>query len=233
MNISKREHKARTLKKKIFRLLKDDPLESSLAAICEMPPRRAVNALFALLLSTDPVLRWRAVSAFGVLVANLADRDMEGARVILRRLMWQLNDESGGIGWGCPEAMGEILASHRGLADEYSSVLISYINEEGNYLEYAPLRRGAVWGIARVAQNAPERMRKAVPHLLACLGSEDSTVRGISAWALGLLEAREARANLEALLDDTSPVEIYRDLRWENLQIKDLAKEALVRMSAA
>jgi hypothetical protein len=45
----------------------------------------------------------------GEVMAHLADKDMESARVIMRRLMWSLNDESGGIGWGAPEAMGEIV----------------------------------------------------------------------------------------------------------------------------
>jgi len=40
----------------------------------------------------------------------------------MRRLMWNLNDESGGIGWGNPEAMGEILACHEALANEYAPI---------------------------------------------------------------------------------------------------------------
>jgi len=36
--------------------------------------------------------------------------------------MWSLNDESGGIGWGAPEAMGAIMARHTGLADEYANI---------------------------------------------------------------------------------------------------------------
>ncbi|MEA3417440.1 MAG: hypothetical protein U9R02_15080 [Thermodesulfobacteriota bacterium] len=52
----------------------------------------------------------------GVVVSNLADHDMESARVIMRRLIWNLNDESGGIGWGSPEAMGEIMARNNRLA---------------------------------------------------------------------------------------------------------------------
>ena len=54
----------------------------------------------------------------GAVVAHLAEKDMESARVVMRRLMCSLNDESGGIGWGAPEAMGEIIASHEGLASE-------------------------------------------------------------------------------------------------------------------
>ncbi len=93
-------------------------------------------------------------------MANFAEEDMESARVIMRRLMWSLNDESGGIGWGSPEAMGEIIASHDGLAKEYAHVLISYVWEEGNFLEYEPLQRGAG------------------PHLLPYLESTDAAVRG-------------------------------------------------------
>ena len=70
----------------------------------------------------------------GAVVEKLAWEDMEGARVIMRRLMWSLNEESGGIGWGAPEAMAEIMARHLELAREYSHMLISYMDYEGNFL---------------------------------------------------------------------------------------------------
>lgn len=92
----------------------------------------------------------------GAFVANLADEDIESARVIVRRLMWQLNDESGGIGWGAPEVMGEILARHEGLAGEYANILTSHIKEDGNSLEHEPLQRDALWGVARLAQVRPD-----------------------------------------------------------------------------
>ena len=78
--------------------------------------------------------------------------------------MWSLNDESGGIGWDAPEAMSEIIASHEGLAKEYTNVLISYVREDGNFLEYEPLQRGAVWGIGSVAQARPDLVQDALPH---------------------------------------------------------------------
>ncbi|NIR18057.1 MAG: HEAT repeat domain-containing protein, partial [Desulfobacterales bacterium] len=77
----------------------------------------------------DQDVRWSAVKAMGRVVAKMADEDMESARVIMRRLMWNLNDESGGIGWGSPEAMAEILTCHDGLAKEYAHILISYARE--------------------------------------------------------------------------------------------------------
>ena len=60
----------------------------------------------------------------GVVVAGLAEHDMESARVVMRRLMWNLNDESGGIGWSSPEAMGEIMDPFPGLAPRRHEIVI-------------------------------------------------------------------------------------------------------------
>ncbi|MCJ7684326.1 MAG: hypothetical protein MUO68_08530, partial [Desulfobacteraceae bacterium] len=115
--------KGRILKQRVLDLLGSEELDSALEALCSMPLLRVINSLFSFLYRTDEQIRWRAVTAMGAAVAGLAHEDMEQARVIMRRLIWNLNDESGGIGWGSPEAMGEILACHELLADEYAPVL--------------------------------------------------------------------------------------------------------------
>jgi len=96
----------RKLKKKILGLLNDNPLETSLEKICQFPPRQAVNPLFSFFYHSEELVKWRAVTAMGAVVARLAQQDIESSRIVMRRLMWNLNDESGGIGWGAPEAMG-------------------------------------------------------------------------------------------------------------------------------
>ncbi|MBW2196206.1 MAG: HEAT repeat domain-containing protein, partial [Deltaproteobacteria bacterium] len=103
------------LKRKVLACLQSDNLDETLNELCQLPARQVINPLFSSLLSSKEQTKWRAVTAMGAVVANLAEQDMESARVIMRRLMWSLNDESGGIGWGAPEAMGEIIASHDGL----------------------------------------------------------------------------------------------------------------------
>lgn len=217
----------RDLKRKVLALLQSDDFDQRLNELCQLPARQVINPLFSFLLSTDQQTKWRAITAMGAVVANLADDDMESARVVMRRLMWSLNDESGGIGWGAPEAMGEIIASHDGLAKEYAHVLISYVWEEGNFLEYEPLQRGAVWGVGRVAQARPHMVQDAVPHLLLFLESPDATVRGLAAWTLGLLQAEAARPQLEVLLGDEAEVPLYMDGRLMLWCVGDLAKEAL------
>ena len=138
--MSERKLSGRELRRNVSNILKTEDIGQALDILCRMPARQAVNPLFSLLLSTDPELKWPAVTALGAVIANLAHQDMESARVMMRRLMWQLNDESGGIGWGCPETMGEAMACHEGLAQEYARVLASYVMEDGNFLEYEPLQ---------------------------------------------------------------------------------------------
>ena len=121
--------RGRVLKSKVRQVLQSSDFNLALEKLGRFSPRQVINPLLSFLYSGDDEIRWRAVSGLGSVVSKFADKDMEGARLILRRLMWNLNDESGGIGWGSPEAMGEILACHEGLADEYARILISYTNK--------------------------------------------------------------------------------------------------------
>ena len=123
----------RQLKTKILSLLKQDDFNQALSIIERLPARQAVNPLFSFFYHTDEQTRWRAIIAMGAVVARLAKTDAESARVVMRRLMWNLNDESGGIGWGSPEAMGEIMARSPLLAGEFAHILVSYIREDMNY----------------------------------------------------------------------------------------------------
>ena len=100
---------------------------------------------------------------FGWLVPAIAEKELEAARIVMRRFLWSLNDESGGIGWGAPEAMAEIMCHSPVLRHEYLHMLISYMREDGenlfedgNYLELPMLQRGLLWGIGRLCQEHPK-----------------------------------------------------------------------------
>jgi len=217
----------RSLKKKLFDLLNQGDLEKALVEIGRLPPRQIINPLLSFLQSGNEKLKWGAVKAMGVVVSQLADRDLEAARVIMRRLMWSLNDESGGIGWGSPEAMGEILATHRGLAHEYAHILLSYAREDGNYLEHEGLQRGLLWGIGRLSEKRPELVRGAAASLLPYLASQDGAIRGLSARIMGLLQIKEAQLELRKLTGDESELFILLEDNLTLLRVKDLAEEAL------
>jgi hypothetical protein len=219
----------RQLKKKILELLDSDNLEKSLDEICQLPARKAVNPLFSFFYSTNELIKWRAITAMGAVVSNLAQHDMESARVVMRRLTWNLNDESGGIGWGSPEAMGEIMARHSRLAEEYAFLLVSYVNEQGNYLEHPMLQRGVLWGLGRLAHSRPRLVDHAAPFLLPYLQSEDAFHRGLSAWTAGAIRSELTKPLLRYLSNDNATVKIFIDMHLMERTVGQLAREALSR----
>lgn len=152
--------------------------------------KAAVNPLLALL--NRPDCRWQAVFALSLCLPLMAGENMESARIFMRRLMWSLNEESGNLGWGIPEAMGAILARSPELTKEYGRVFLSYGYETGkddNFLDHAPLRRGVYWGIGRLAEASPEAALPALPHLVAALKDDDRFICAMAAWALDGLAA--------------------------------------------
>lgn len=219
-------------KRRISKLLGSSDIEAVISELRQLPASRVINPLIGALCSNDETVRWHAVTALGPIVAVLADRDLEGARVVMRRFMWSLNDESGGIGWGAPEAMGEIMACHDGLAQEYGHILVAYMREDGFFLELEMLQRGLMWGLGRLAQVHPSLLRKknAVPYLLPYLDSSDTAVRGLAARALGLLRAKEAIPGLQQLLSDTGQVRLYIKHAFIDETVGSLAEKALANI---
>jgi hypothetical protein len=223
----KEEAKSRKLKQRVGKLLQSPDFSSTLRELRNFPARRVINSLFSFLYHPNDQTKWHAVTVMGILVAKLAEEDMESARVILRRLMWNLNDESGGIGWGSAEAVGEILANHKGLATEYASILISYIRKDGNFQENELIQRGVLWGIARLAQARPELALDAVPHVMPFLSSPDPAKRGIAARIMGMVRGKEAREALSRLGNDDSEFSMYLDGLLLRCSVREVATWAL------
>lgn len=215
-----------SIRQRVHAVLEGGDLEGGIAELCSLPRQKVINALYPLLYRDDE-MRWRGVTAMGAVVAHVAGPDMEAARVMMRRFMWSLNDESGGIGWGAPECMAEAMARSGPLAEEYAHILVSYLSE----LEYAPLLRGAVWGVGRLAQVRPHLARAAAPELAHLLDSPDAGVRGLAAWAFGLpgMDALAAGVRLEHLLEDDSQITLYLEGALRTRRVGELAGWALSR----
>ena len=216
----------RRLKTELLVLLLQDDFDQAMETIGSLPGRRVINPLFSFLCSTDPQVKWRAVKAIGRVVRSIAEEDMESARVIMRRMIWNLNDESGGIGWGQPEAMGEVMAQHQGLACEYVMILECYIREDGSFLEHQPLQRGVLWGLGRLAQERPELLKNATPHLRPFLSSADAVLRGLAAWTMGLLGGSQGDPALAALASDETEVTLYLNGTERSYRISELVRKA-------
>ncbi len=223
----------RKIKKEVLAFLAAGNLEKSRRELAKYDEQGLVNPLFSALYRPEEILRWHTVTLFGEVLARLADKNMEAARIVMRRYLWSLNDESGGIGWGAPEAMAEAMYHHDRLCDEYLHMLISYMrpdgpleHQDGNFLELPELQRGLLWGIGRLAEKRGALLLKkaVVPDLTAYLPSNDATVRGLAARALGLLGAGDSA---EDLLDDQRSLRFYHDGEISVVTVSELAGEAL------
>jgi hypothetical protein len=222
--------KGRIRREKILEILSGKNVDPGLTALIGDSPKRFVNALFPLLYSQDAMVKWRVVKFIGICVEKLAQKDLESARNVVRRLMWNLNDESGGIGWGSPEAMGEVLSRHEGLAEEFAPILLSYADKDGNYLELPMLQRGLLWGIARFSAVRPKAVKGSKSHFFPYLESKDSAVRGHAASILGWVGAAEDATRLLPLLKDDAVYETYADDRCMQRLVSETAREALLRL---
>ena len=161
------------------------------------------NSLISLAADLDEERRWRAIRALGLVTARMYDREPEQARRVVRQLIWNLNEESGGIGWGMPEAFGEILALREELAVEYGSILACYLIEPERSLDHEDLQRGVIWALGRLKVFPKEYAGGSRPGLDqgAAAGQSDSPSnsrlgpgrdrgpRGLSAFE-GLAESR-------------------------------------------
>ena len=177
----------RTLKTTIRTRLQEPGWDDFAKELDEVPARELVGPLFSCLPlggeATD-----RAASALGKAVSRMADEHIEEARNVVRRLMWHMNEESGNIGWGIPEAFAEILAQHRRRGDEFYPILNSYVIDTGkgdNFCDNNVLRRSCFRAVERFALARPDLASKARGPLQAGLRDEDPVCREIAREALG------------------------------------------------
>ena len=224
----------RAFKREVLSLLKGvKDLRSLYEGLRAFPPRKLVSPLIGAFCHRDERVRWLAILAFGPTVARIADEDMEAARVVIRRLMWMLNEESGGMAWGAPEALAECLYHHAGLAEDYTHILVSYIRPDGNMLEYPPAQRGVAWGIGRLSAKERERLveLRAHEYLLPLLESPDHVTAGLSTWALGRLlpfpGSERLKVPLERLRADDFELFFFEGPDFRRARVSELAVEVL------
>ena len=222
----------RALKTQLRFLLEQENWEESLQQIVAMPATQVVGPLMSFFLFGGE-MKWRAVTAFGLVLGKLAQEDTEQSRIIMRRLLWHMNEESGNVGWGIAEAMAEAMINSKLLANEYNRMLHSYVREtsdDDNYLDHPPLRRGVYWGLGRMAGKYPDLMAPSVRALSWGLVDEDGEGRGLAAWAIGFLGTAANIPALKTMLDDDTQVELFDNRSVCCTSVAHLAENAIRRI---
>jgi len=169
-------------------LNRQDP--EALRALMRQLPARMLRFLSGRLYSADDSEKWQAVWGFGTVVGDRQLFGDERARDLLRRFFWALNDESGAVPHGVPEAIGEILAVRAELQATFLPLLCAQLTEE-EMLQTGPIERGVIWALGRVGPPVAETSPEAVAALQrAAAGHPDPETREIARGALGAVGGR-------------------------------------------
>lgn len=160
------EKDMRKLKEEVYNLLSSGGFEDRLSELSTYSDIRILNVLLKFLYSTEYQIKDNAIKVIGIVAKRLADKDPEIVRRIIRRLMLNVTEESGGIGWGSPSAMGEIMAMNKQMAEEFHHILVSYSLEgDENYLDAPELQKDVISGLKRLGSVFPQYVEN-VKHLL-------------------------------------------------------------------
>ncbi len=160
---------------------KEQPLPD-IPEVTEANPLSLVNPLFACLTEGGETAD-RAAYAMGSVMKKVYSISPESAKNIVRRFMWHMNEESGNIGWGIPEAFGQTLAQCPELAKTYRQMLFYYIYDAPEekstvFCDHAPLRLSCYKAIGILLDARPDLANEAMPLLrLAATHEKDIPCR--------------------------------------------------------
>jgi hypothetical protein len=190
----------RTRRERLRRLLQARDYEAVLRWAADSP--HAVRTVFSALFEIDDRLRWRAIEALGLLAERAAHKDPETVRDWIRRILWNMMEESGGLMWHGPEAIGEMLARVPELIPEYVGPLGSFRVEE-------PFEAGTFQALDRISAVRSEPLSRIAEFLLPALDDPDPRIRAHAAAALMRLGHPLPPERLETLRDDPALVTLY------------------------
>lgn len=213
-----------SLKDQIRGLLEEGDLDQ--VAEVAAARRRTLGQLVSLTYDSDPMIVYRAIEATGICALRLASIDPDSVWEHLRRLLWMISEESGGICWHAPEMMAEIVHRLPDQFSEYLEVTASFLltMEEEDLGHFRPGVLRALGLLGEIPQDLrPELM----PAVTEALDSPDAQTRGMAVWALSRMgEADRLTGRLE-LLSDAGEVDHYHDGECHRTTVADLARSAL------
>jgi hypothetical protein len=212
-----------SIKQQVILLLQQSKYDD-LLELCERD-RRFWKALQLCLYETETGVIWSAIEAIAELMKRWWQANQgEKVREYIRKLLWSLNDESGGIGWNAPQTIAEIIVHIPQLLSPYGSMMIA------STLEEPLLVRNSLWGIGRLGAQVRETVKLFQDMLLNIFRSEDHEILGFAAWAMGEVGFVPSLPSLEKLLDRKEPIRIYIDGKFLEKSLGVWAKEAIIKI---
>lgn len=151
-----------TLKQTVMAALEKNDLDAVRELAREN--RRVLSTLIRMAYDKTTLTGWRAIKAVGVVSSDYVKTDYGYLRDTIRKLLWSLSDESGGIGWSAPEMLGEIVSADPVKFGDVVPLIAGVFD-----IEEETFRPGILYALKRIAESRPE----------AVLGHIDLVERGL------------------------------------------------------
>jgi methylated-DNA-[protein]-cysteine S-methyltransferase len=162
----------------------DDRDWRQLQRLARVQPAKTLRYLTARLYVAEDGNRCDAARALGVVAGEPEILSEEKVRDLLRRYFWWLNDESGAVPLGIPEAIGAILAARSELQQEFLPILCSLAHHP-DLLQTGPIERGVFWALGHIGRPVTLCSPDAVKAVSSAAQQHpDPETQTTAAWAL-------------------------------------------------
>lgn len=212
-------------------LIKELLLEKKYGQIVKMAEKNHSQTLkyiqMHLFGDVDGLLRWHALEAIGRLAAQLAPKEQEIYKNLIRRFIWAMNDESGNVPWSSPEGIGVIIANQPLLFQDYTPILIT------NALDNPMCHRGMLWAIGEIGRAKAELVLPFINDILPFLQSNSLELVGYAVWALGEINYQGALPQLKVLQNEQKEITLYQEGVLRKVKVGILAQEAIAKIEQA
>ncbi|MFH1486777.1 MAG: DVU0298 family protein [Chloroflexota bacterium] len=177
------------------------------------------------LYNTDERLRYYSIEVIAVLLSRFwHSGGQEKVMDYVRRLIWSITDESGGIGWSAPQTIAEIVLAIPQLRVPFVNIMI------GRAFNEPILIKSGLWGIGRLGLKARPSVELFQDSVLASFSVNDPETLGLAAWASGEMRFRPSLPHLETLRRRPEPVCIYTPPSFSEKPVGAWAREALAKV---
>jgi len=183
----------------------------------------AFRRLISMAYDKEDAKSWRAMEALGLLAGAASKDRMEVVRDTVRRLLWSMGEESGGIGWSAAEMLGEIIMNSPDGFTDIVPILWSFKDED-------MFRSGIVWAMGRIGLARRDLVLFVSGPVMNMLTDTDPQVRGCAAWTLGIIGDKTASADLKALAGDACEINFYTGGVLLKKKVGEIAAESLNKL---
>ncbi|RMG73269.1 MAG: hypothetical protein D6710_03665 [Nitrospirae bacterium] len=206
------------LKKQVKEALQRRDLEGVARLALENPT--TIGILFNLSYDKQSLITWRAVEAMGEVGKALTERSKEEGRELMKRLLWSITEESGGLGWSSIEMMAEVVLRRPDVFSDIPLLLPEYFEEP-------VFRESVIYALWRIASERPDLLElEALKEILKEALQMDEPYL----WALALMTIDATRNLIDyddldiksTITADQTPLRIYRDGDFIKTTVKEI-----------